>query len=83
MTVNGILEKYNPDALREKVNILSNTLKEVDVRVKGYGLDNNHNLRRHCCDCNKLLKTWKAKRCRSCHMKLVGSRKRNSDHNSL
>jgi uncharacterized paraquat-inducible protein A len=70
--LNSLLEKYNPETLKEKLNSLSNTLKDVDVRAQGYGIDKKHNLRRHCLDCDAVLKTWGAKRCKKCNMKLIG-----------
>ena len=76
-TVNGILEAYTNDALKEKLNRLDILLKAVDAQSKQPILTSFSsravlNSKHFCLDCGRRLKTHGAKRCVSCNMKMVG-----------
>jgi DNA-directed RNA polymerase subunit RPC12/RpoP len=77
-SVNGILESYTTDGLKEKLSKLDALLKSVDLRVKQtvpispFSNRASLNGKHFCADCGKRLKTHGAKRCSSCNMKIVG-----------
>ena len=77
-SVTGILESYSNDALKENLSKLDALLKNVDERSKQpivFSKFSNRaslNGKHFCADCGKRLKTYGAKRCNSCNMRLVG-----------
>lgn len=76
--VNGILESYTTDGLKEKLNRLDALLLAVDLRNKApvtlstFSNKASCNPKHFCSDCGKRLKTHGAKRCASCNMRNVG-----------
>lgn len=76
-SVNGILEAYTTEDLKEKISSLEALLKSVDVRSKQPILAPFSSRavlqpKHFCVDCNTRLKTPHAIRCNRCNMRLVG-----------
>lgn len=77
-SVSGILESYSNDDLKAKLAILDALLLAVDARNKNpvalspFSNRASLNGKHFCVDCNKRLKSHKAKRCHSCNMRNVG-----------